>query len=91
MLARYLKPFVQDRLWHMPAVVLLEEGAEVDLLLERGGRVEMAIEIKRSTAPVLSRGVPLRSRGGETSEILSPALGGRHVACREGRRGHLAR
>jgi hypothetical protein len=33
-----------------------EEGAEVDLLLERGGRIEMAIEIKRSTAPMLSRG-----------------------------------
>jgi predicted AAA+ superfamily ATPase len=32
------------------------DGAEVDLLFERGGRVEMAIEIKRSTAPVLSRG-----------------------------------
>jgi hypothetical protein len=33
-----------------------EDGAEVDLLLERGGRIEMAIEIKRSTAPELSKG-----------------------------------
>lgn len=33
-----------------------EDGAEVDLLFERGGAVEMAIEIKRSSAPVLSRG-----------------------------------
>ncbi len=33
-----------------------EDGAEIDLLFERGGKVEMAIEIKRSTAPVLSRG-----------------------------------
>ncbi|HEY5569397.1 MAG TPA: ATP-binding protein [Gammaproteobacteria bacterium] len=33
-----------------------EDGAEVDLLFERGGRVEMAIEIKRSTAPELSKG-----------------------------------
>lgn len=33
-----------------------EDGAEVDLVLERGGRVEMAVEIKRSTAPTLSRG-----------------------------------
>jgi hypothetical protein len=33
-----------------------EDGAEVDLLFERGGRVEMAIEIKRSTAPEVSRG-----------------------------------
>jgi hypothetical protein len=31
------------------------DGAEVDLLFERGGRVEMTIEIKRSTAPVPSR------------------------------------
>jgi uncharacterized protein len=33
-----------------------EDGGEVDLLFERGGVVEMAIEIKRSTAPTLSRG-----------------------------------
>lgn len=33
-----------------------EDGAEVDLLFERSGRVEMAIEIKRTTAPSLSRG-----------------------------------
>ncbi len=33
-----------------------EDGAEVDLLFERGGQVEMLIEIKRSTAPEVSRG-----------------------------------
>ncbi len=33
-----------------------EDGAEVDLLFERGGQVEMAIEIKRSSAPDLSKG-----------------------------------
>lgn len=33
-----------------------EDGAEIDLLFERGGAIEMAIEIKRLTAPVLSRG-----------------------------------
>ena len=32
------------------------DDGEVDLVLERGGRVDMAIEIKRSTAPTLSRG-----------------------------------
>ena len=32
------------------------DGAEIDLLFERGGRVEFAIEIKRSTAPKASRG-----------------------------------
>jgi len=36
-----------------------EDGTEVDLLFERAGRVEMAIEIKRSTAPALSRGFHL--------------------------------
>jgi predicted AAA+ superfamily ATPase len=33
-----------------------EDGAEVDLLFERGGRIETAIEINRSTAPALSKG-----------------------------------
>lgn len=32
------------------------DGAEVDLLFERGGKVEIAIEIKRSSAPSLTRG-----------------------------------
>ena len=36
-----------------------ESGAEVDLLFERAGVVEMAIEIKRSTAPVVSKGFRL--------------------------------
>ena len=35
------------------------DGAEVDLLFERGGRVELMIEIKRTTAPVLSKGFRL--------------------------------
>jgi hypothetical protein len=43
-----------------------EDGAEVDLLFERGGTIEMAIEIKRSTAPVLSRGFHL------ACEVLKP-------------------
>jgi hypothetical protein len=40
----------------VPYFYRTEDGAEVDLVFERGGRVEMAIEIKRSTAPTLSRG-----------------------------------
>ena len=32
------------------------EGAEIDLLIERGGQPQMAIEIKRSSAPSLERG-----------------------------------
>jgi uncharacterized protein len=33
-----------------------EDGAEIDLLFERAGKPEIAIEIKRSSAPTLSRG-----------------------------------
>ena len=36
-----------------------EDGAEIDLLFERGGVVDVAVEIKRSTAPTLSRGFHL--------------------------------
>jgi hypothetical protein len=43
-----------------------EDGAEVDLLFDRAGKVEMAIEIKRSTAPELSAG--FRS----AREVLKP-------------------
>ena len=32
------------------------EGAEIDLLIERGGQPIMAIEVKRSSAPLLERG-----------------------------------
>lgn len=42
------------------------DGAEIDLLFERGGRIETAIEIKRSTAPELSKG--FRS----AREVLKP-------------------
>jgi len=40
----------------IPYFYRTEDGAEIDLLFERGGWVEMVIEIKRSTAPTLSRG-----------------------------------
>ena len=40
----------------VPYYYRTEDGAEVDLLFERGGRVEMLIEITRSTAPQLSKG-----------------------------------
>lgn len=36
-----------------------EDGSEIDLLLERGGEIEFAIEIKRSTAPQVSKGFHL--------------------------------
>ena len=40
----------------IPCYYRTQNGAEVDLVLERGGAVEMAIEIKRSPAAPLSRG-----------------------------------
>jgi predicted AAA+ superfamily ATPase len=43
-----------------------EDGAEVDLVFERGGRIEMAIEIKRSTSPEVPRGF------GAAQAVLKP-------------------
>jgi len=43
----------------MPYYYRTEDGAEIDLLFERGGTIEMIIEIKRSTAPVVSKGFRL--------------------------------
>jgi uncharacterized protein len=40
----------------LPFFYRTEDGAEVDLLFERAGKVEMIIEIKHSTAPEVSRG-----------------------------------
>jgi uncharacterized protein len=53
----------------MPFYYRTEDGAEVDLVFERGGRVEMAVEIKRSSAPVLSRGFH------SACEVLKPKEG----------------
>lgn len=39
-----------------PCYYRTEDGAEVDLLFERGGKIEMAIEVKRSSAASLSKG-----------------------------------
>jgi len=40
----------------IPYTYRTHAGAEIDLVLERGGQPWMAIEIKRSTAPSLSKG-----------------------------------
>lgn len=40
----------------IPCYYRTQNGAEIDLVLERGGGIEMAIEIKRSPAAPLSRG-----------------------------------
>lgn len=41
---------------YVPTFYRTADGAEADLVLERGGRVRMAIEVKRTSAPSLSRG-----------------------------------
>lgn len=41
---------------YKPHFYRTQDGAEIDLVLERGGRPEMAIEVKRSTAPSPTRG-----------------------------------
>ncbi len=44
---------------YVPTFYRTEDGAELDLVLERGGGVACAIEIKRSSAPEISRGLRL--------------------------------
>ncbi|MGB5084870.1 MAG: ATP-binding protein [Methylocystis silviterrae] len=39
-----------------PMFYRTQDGAEIDLLFERAGKIEMALEIKRSTAPKVERG-----------------------------------
>ena len=59
-------------------------GAEIDLLLERGGQPEMAIEIKRSMAPSLERGfgVACDDLGIEQRYVVYP--GAERFALRHG-------
>jgi predicted AAA+ superfamily ATPase len=51
---------------YRPFFYRTEDGAEIDLLLERAGRLEWAIEIKRSSAPHVSKGFHL------ACELLQP-------------------
>ena len=44
---------------YVPTFYRTEDGAEVDLVLERGGTVAYAIEIKRTSAPDISKGFRL--------------------------------
>jgi uncharacterized protein len=52
----------------IPYYYRTEDGAEVDLVFEHGGTIEMAVEIKRSTSPTLSRGFNL------ACEVLKPRV-----------------
>ena len=40
----------------IPMFYRTQDGAEIDLLFERAGKIEMAVEIKRSTAPKIEHG-----------------------------------
>ena len=51
----------------IPLYFRTEKGAEADLVFERGGRVDMVVEIKRSTAPTVSKGFHI------ACEDLSPS------------------
>ena len=53
---------------YVPTFYRTEDGAEVDLVLERGGTVEYAIEIKRTTAPDISKGFRL------ACDVLKPRI-----------------
>ncbi len=44
---------------YTPTFYRTADGAEVDLVLERGGSVAFAVEIKRSSSPTVSRGLRL--------------------------------
>lgn len=52
----------------VPYFFRTEDGAEIDLVLERGGTVEMAVEIKRTTAPDVSKGFRLACTAMQPSE-----------------------
>jgi uncharacterized protein len=55
---------------YMPSFYRTADGSEVDLVLERGGVVAMAVEIKRSSAPSPSRGLRLASAVLEPKEVF---------------------
>ncbi|WP_411281122.1 DUF4143 domain-containing protein [Gemmatimonas sp.] len=60
----------------LPLYFWTEKGAEVDLLFERGGRVEMLIEIKRTSAPTVSGG--LRSAAADLDAAAIHGVHGVH-------------
>ena len=55
---------------YTPTFFRTADGAEVDLVLERGGVVAMAIEVKRSSAPAPSRGLRLACEALQPKEIF---------------------
>jgi uncharacterized protein len=61
-----------------------EDGAEIDLLFERAGKPEIAVEIKRSSAPTLSRGFHLARETLRATESYLVHSGGETWPLAEG-------
>jgi uncharacterized protein len=61
---------------YTPTFYRTADGAEVDLVLERGGVVAMAVEIKRSSAPTPSRGLRLAREVLQPNEVFIAHGGG---------------
>lgn len=59
-------------------------GAEVDLVLERGGKVAFAIEIKRSTAPKIEQGFFLGAADLDGARQLVVYPGSERYVVRDG-------
>ncbi len=60
------------------------DGAEIDLVLERGGRPEMAIEVKRSSAPSPDRGFATACDDLSIAERYVVYPGGERFPLRQG-------
>lgn len=59
-------------------------GAEIDLLLEKGGRPEIAIEVKRSMAPSPERGFSLACDDLQIEQRYGVYPGTEHIPLRRG-------
>nr|MBA3898092.1 DUF4143 domain-containing protein [Sphingomonadaceae bacterium] len=58
----------------IPSFYRTADGAEIDLVIEQGGRAAFAIEIKRSTAPRIEQGFYIGARdvGAERRIVVCP-------------------
>jgi predicted AAA+ superfamily ATPase len=80
---------LQQLMVHLPADVDLyyyrtHDGAELDFVLEQGGKVVLAIEVKLSNAPTLSRGTTVALTDIGTPPLLVVTPGATDFPLREG-------
>ena len=68
----------------IPSFFRTEDGAEIDLVIERGGRVVFAIEIKRSTAPKVEQGFYWAANDIGAARRIVVTPGTDHYPLREG-------